>query len=104
MSTWQDGEINFLVNNWKTLSTKNRVKWAKSIGRSYQACEKMYYKSRNKDVAPVKTEQKPAVITVSHTTKTTTEQKVAIIKIGEVVLELPNGSNYVSINGNTLSW
>jgi len=102
-SNWTDGEITFLLNNWKSLSKTHKIKWAKSIGRTYSACDKMYYKSRKKETASI-IEQKPASITISHTTKSVPERKAAIIKIGDVILELPNTTNSISINGNNLSW
>lgn len=101
MKSWNEGEINFLLNNWRTLTTENRKKWAKSIGRTYQACEKMFYKSRPQPSKPHKTGE----ITVTHVTKAARlDQKAAIITIGEVQVALPNYTKSIEINGNKLVW
>lgn len=100
MKSWNEGELNFLVQNWRNLSRSNREKYAKSIGRTFQACEKMYYKSR-----PQTKKQKPGEITVTHVTKAVQpDQKTAVITIGDVQVALPNFTKSIEINGNKLIW
>ena len=97
---WSDGELNFLVENWRNFSNKQRRKYAKSQGRSYGACEKMFYKNRKK---PARI-QKAGDIQVTHLEKKQPARLTAVVRVGDVTVELPNTANQIQINGNTIVW
>lgn len=111
---YKTGELNFILNNWGNMSKDNRKKYAASINRSYIGVDKMYYNKRKKPLVKVKKgaikvnkhgeleRKSPAKITVTHLNKE--QPTAAIIKIGDVVLELPNTTKSISVNGNDLAW
>lgn len=96
---WSEGEINFVVNNWGNMSMDKRKKYAESIGRTYKAIDRMYYYKYKEAQTP---EREP--ITITTVERVSPLRMSAVIKIGDVTLELPDSTHSLEINGNKLVW
>jgi hypothetical protein len=98
---WNQDEVNYIKNNWRNLTRKQKERYANRIGRTYSAVEKQFYKTREAaENEPVKKEE----IIITHLEKPKPGQLSAIIKVDDVILELPNTVNSLEINGNKLVW
>ena len=97
---WKQMDINYLVEHWPRMTTKERIQHAKNLDRSFNAVSKMYSK-KSKSNSTVVTKEP---ITITKVVEQNPTRIAATITIGDVKVELPDTATKVEINGNTLTW